>query len=499
MLNVAQVKTLNDPTGENFMEEKELCDRWNFLITIEESYFRQRSRINWLREGDCNTTFFHRLTQLRNSINYIRSFSLPYGEIVTDPIRMGEMAISHFQQLLAPQVSTTLPSSPEWFHQLSDFRCSPIQAASMSIFPSSEEISKTLFKLNKNKSPGPDGLTDGFFKSAWQILGPKLIRSIQSFFVSGFLTPAANATILTLIPKRIGASALSDYRPISCCNTVFKIISKLLVKRLKPLLSSLILPNQTSFVQGRLLVENTVLASEIVHGYHKDRGPKRITLKVDIAKAFDTINWNFIFNLLQGLDIPHDYLSWVYPCVTTSSFMIGFNGTVQGNFRSNRGLRQGDPLSPYMFVMAMNCLSILLNKAAEEGEFGYHHHCKNSKLTYLCFADDLLIFCDGSLRSVKNILQVFHQFSLVSGLSVSIAKTSFFTCGLSPSEVDQITSETGSLKMLSLSDTLEFLFAPKSYLLPIASPWYNKWNGKSTVGQWDHYLLREGFCWSILS
>ncbi|WZZ44961.1 hypothetical protein YC2023_041220 [Brassica napus] len=312
----------------------------------------------------------------------------------------------------------------------------------MSHISSPEEIRCVLFRLNKNKSPGPDGLTSGFFKDSWQILGAEVIRSIQTFFVSGFLPPSSNATILTLVPKRIGASTITNYRPISCCNTLYKVISKLLVKRLKPILPTLILPNQTAFVQGRLLVENTILASEIIHGYHKDRGPKRITLKVDIAKAFDTINWDFIFNLLQGLDIPHKYLVWLYPCVTTPSFMIGFNGTVQGYSRSKRGLRQGDPLFPYLFVMAMNCLSLLLDKAAEEGEFGYHHHCRESKLTHLCFADDLLIFCDGSAESVKNVLQVLHRFKSLSGLSVNISKTSFFTCGLTCLEVAQIATDT---------------------------------------------------------
>lgn len=312
----------------------------------------------------------------------------------------------------------------------------------MSLFSSPEDIRCVLFRLNKNKSPGPDGLTSGFFKDTWQRLGAEVIRSIQTFFVSGFLPPSSNATILTLVPKRIGASTITNYRPISCCNTLFQVISKLVVKRLKPIHPTLILPNQTAFVQGRLLVENTILASEIIHGYHKDRGPKRITLKVDIAKAFDTINWDFIFNLLQGLDIPHKYLLWMYPFVTTPSFMIGFNGTVQGYFRSKRGLRQGDPLSPYLFVMAMNCLSLLLDKAAEEGAFGYHHHYRESKLTHLCFADDLLILCDGSAESVKNVLQVLHRFKSLSGLSVNISKTSFFTCGITCLEAAQIATDT---------------------------------------------------------
>lgn len=443
MLHVAQVNALNFPTPENFKEEKDLHDRWEFLRTIEESYFRQRSRINWLREGDHNTSFFHRLTQLQNSINSIRSFCLSSGEIITDPSMMGAIAVSHFQQLLAPQAYTIEPTSTEWVQSLVPFRCSEAVSFTMSTFPSPEEIKSVLFKLNKNKSPGPDGLTSGFFKESWQILGSEVIRGIQTFFASGILPPSSNATILTLVPKRIGASAISDYRPISCCNTIYKVISKLLVKRLKPILPTLILPNQTAFVQGRLLVENTILASEIIHGYHKDRGPKRITLKVDIEKAFDTVNWSFIFTLLEGLDIPHNYLAWLYPCVTSPSFMIGFNGNVQGYFRSTRGLRQGDPLSPYLFVMAMNCISLLLDKAAADGEFGYHYHCRESKLTHLCFADDLLIFCDGSPESVKNILQVLKNLSLKSGLSVNISKTFFFTCGLTPLEIAQISAETG--------------------------------------------------------
>lgn len=381
--------------------------------------------------------------QVRNSYNSIRSFTLTSGEVITDPLQMGAIAIAHFRQLLAPSTTLTAAVSPLWVQEISAYLCPDEHATTMVKLPTDEEIKRTMFKLNANKAPGPDGLTSGFYKAAWNILGQELTLSIKNFFYTGFLSYAVNSTILSLVPKGIGASAVSDYRPTACCNTTYKLISKLLVKRLKPLLPSLILPNQTAFVQGRLLVENTVLASEIVHGYHRDKGPARITLKVDIAKAFDTIDWGFIFNMLQGINIPIAYLMWLHACVTTPSFMVGFNGTVQGYFRSTRGLRQGDPLSPYLFVMAMNCLSILLDKGAEEGKFGYHHYCKDSKLTHLCFADDLLIFCDGSLQSVKNILQIIQSFTDVSGLAVSITKTSFFSCGIKQPEIDRIISDTG--------------------------------------------------------
>lgn len=169
------------------------------------------------------------------------------------------------------------------------FRCSAEQIQILSTPPSVEEIASTLLKINPNKSPGSDGFTSAFFKASWQIVGQETITAIQKFFQTAFLPTSTNSTILTLVPKKPGASAISDYMPISCCNTTYKAISKMLVKRLKVILPEVILPNQTSFVQGRLLIENTVLASEIVQGYYKLGGPKRITIKVDIAKAFDTI------------------------------------------------------------------------------------------------------------------------------------------------------------------------------------------------------------------
>ncbi|CAA7047414.1 unnamed protein product [Microthlaspi erraticum] len=116
---------------------------------------------------------------------------------------------------------------------------------------------------------------------------------------------------------------------------------------------------------------------------------------------------------------------------------------VEGYFKGKCGLRQGDPLSPYIFVIAMNYLSLILNKAAEEGKFAYHHECDASKLIHLCFADDLLIFMEGSLDSVQNVLQVLHEFQLRSGLAVSVQKSSFFASNIPQEECDLIKFSTG--------------------------------------------------------
>lgn len=278
--------------------------------------------------------------------NSIRFFILPNGDCVSDPVMMGNIAISHFQGILAPTSVPITVSTPQWFTALSSFICNEAQKQALSTAPQSDEITVTFKKLNPNKSPGPDGFSSGFFKATWEILGEEVVQTTSKFFSSGFLPATINATILTMVPKTTGASSIRDYRPISCCTTIYKAISKMLVFRLKPILPRLILPNQTAFVKGRLLIENTILATELVRDYHNSKGPPRITLKVDIAKAFDTLNWDFLFICLSAIQVPQLSLNWLRACVCTTNFTIGFNGTVQGYFKGKRGLRQGDPLSP---------------------------------------------------------------------------------------------------------------------------------------------------------
>lgn len=445
LLQNVQVQALQSPSPRLFEEERQLHEKWIFLRQIEESYFRQNSRVNWLNEEDQNTAYFFMIFQTRSSYNTIRTFMLISGALLSDPFLMSVHAVSHFQNLLGPDILLPLPvaSPADWFRQLSDFSPSQLQVQLMTSIPTAEEIQKLLFKLNPNKAPGPDGLTSAFYKSTWSFLGEEVISAITHFFQQAFLPASTNSTILTLVPKRPGATAITDYRPISCLNTLYKVIARLLVRRIKPLLPSIIVPNQTAFVKGRLIVENTVLAGELVNGYHRKKGPKRITIKVAIAKAFDTLSWEFLFNCLEGLQFPPVLQSWLRACVCTPNFTVGYNGRVHGYFKGKRGLRQGDLLSPYLFVIAMNMLSLMLNKAASDLKIKYHQKCSKSKLTHLCFADDLLIFTEGSLSSVQNVLQVLREFELRSGLAVSVQKSSFFASGLTQQELDEIKVSTG--------------------------------------------------------
>lgn len=383
LLSDVQELALQNPTPMLFQQQKDLQEKWNFLRRIEEAYFRQKSRIFWLQNGDHNIAYFHRVCVTRAAFNSIKSFTIHPGIVITDPATMSNLAVSHFQAILAPVSMPPIIISSVSLQSLLSYRCSQMQKQTLSSLSPPEIIQKAVLALNPNKSPGPDEYTPAFYKSSWSIIGKEVVTAIEKFFASAFLPTSTNSTILAMVPKKPGETYLADYMPISCCNTLYKAISKLLVPKLKPILPDFILPNQTSFVQGRLLLENTILVADLLNGYNEEKGPERIAIKVDIAKAFDTIRWEFIMAVLRSIEVPEIYLRWLQACITTPTFTVGFNGTVQGFFRGKRGVRQGDPLSLYLFVIAMNILSIMLDKAANVGQIDYHFNCEKSKLTHL--------------------------------------------------------------------------------------------------------------------
>lgn len=173
LLQIVQVQALQNPSQTTFQTETDLHQQWNFLRQIEEMYFRQKSRINWLKEGDFNTTYFHRICQTIASYNAIRAFLSSTGIWITDPTEMSAHDVCHFQSVLGPQYyqPPIISSSSQWFTELTSYVFPQSHSELMLSIPTSEEIKSTFFKMNPNKAPGPDGLTSGFFKASWDTVG----------------------------------------------------------------------------------------------------------------------------------------------------------------------------------------------------------------------------------------------------------------------------------------------------------------------------------------
>lgn len=394
---------------------------------IEENFLRQKSRITWLQKGDQNTLFF-KIVQSRASFNLIIQLVLPSGVTITDPNLIKQTAAAHFEDFLKQSPTHNIMVAGPDLSELLDYRC-PAHTTQLLTHPISEAEINVLFSMPSSKAPGPDGFPVEFYRASWSIIKEDFVVAVQSFFMYGFLPRGVNATILTLIPKHDDAREMKDYHPISCCNILYKVISKVLANTLKVLLPELIEPNQCVFVKGRLLLENVLFATELVKDYHKSSIKARSVLKLDISKAFDSVRWTFITDALRAMGIPEMFIHWIYTCLSTAAFSVSVNGELEGFFGSERGLRQGCALFPYLFVIAINVLSKMLNNAAQAGTIDYHPSCSEVNLTHLSFADDLMIFTDGATTSIGGIFEVLAEFADISGLQINPSKSSIFMAG----------------------------------------------------------------------
>ncbi|XP_010544463.1 PREDICTED: uncharacterized protein LOC104817082 [Tarenaya hassleriana] len=309
--------------------------------------------------------------------------------------------------------------------------------------PTAAEVQKTLTSMPNNKAPGPDGYPKEFYVNTWSIVGDGLVKAVQEFFSSGQMLGQINATMISLIPKRTGADSLSDFRPISCCNTIYKIISSILASRLKPILEKLISRNQAAFLKRRLMLENILLAAELIRDYNRPSAQPQAMLKIDIRKAFDTIKWSFITKILHAIGLPTTFVGWIKTCITTPKFSISVNGEPAGYFPGGRGLRQGDPISPYLFILSMEVLSRMLDESARQGKLKPQQGCVDPLITHLSFADDVIIFSAANRESITEIKDVLYQFESFSGLKINQSKSDLFICGLPEAEASNLTSLLG--------------------------------------------------------
>lgn len=360
---------------------------------------------------------------------------------VFDGQELKNMVIRFYTYLQGRSNAAVIPYSIEYIQDIHPYRHDSSRTDLLVAIPSEEEIRSIVFSLPKCKAPGPDGFSSEFFTSSWDIVGRDLISAVRSFFLTSSMPRQTNATVISLIPKIAGASSLSDFRPVSLCNTVYKIISKILSSRLKTITQETVQRNQVGFVKGRQLGENVLLASELVTDFHKRGSITKGCLQVDISKAFDSIEWEFILNILLAFNLPPEFIVWIKTCITSPYYSISLNGELSGFFPGKKGLRQGDPLSSSLFVMAMDILSKELDISVREGKFGAHPSCLDPLVTHLSFADDLLIFFDGTAGSLRGIMQVLRDFQKSTGLALNLRKTCVFVNGDDTEAATNLASE----------------------------------------------------------
>lgn len=220
---------------------------------------------------------------------------------------------------------------------------------------------------------------------------------------------------------------MADYRPISLCTVNYKIIYKILVMRLKKCLGIVISDSQATFVPGRNISDNVLVADELLHALKSKKECQNdyLAIKTDIRKAYDRVELNFLERVMLKLGFDARWVRWIMACIRSVSYEVLINGSPYGNIQPSRGLRQGDPLSPYLFLFCAEVLSQMLTKAETD------HHIHGMKLapncptiSHLLFADDSLFFCRSTRTECEYMVSLFDKYEAASGQKINFAKSS---------------------------------------------------------------------------
>jgi hypothetical protein len=226
-----------------------------------------------------------------------------------------------------------------------------------------------------------------------------------------------NHSFIVLIPKNENPSNFNHFRPISLCNTMYKVISKLLVARLRPLLHKFISPLHSAFIPGRWIIENIVMVQELLHSF-KTRKLKvgMFGVKADLSKAYDRVNWKFLISILNQLGFHPKFINWIEKCMATVSYTLIINGCKVGAINPSKGLRQGNPLSPYLFIICQEILSRIINRAVQRGELSWVRANRTGLVfTHLMHADDVVLFSRAKMTEIKAMEQWVNLYCSWSG------------------------------------------------------------------------------------
>ncbi|XP_071739508.1 uncharacterized protein [Rutidosis leptorrhynchoides] len=327
-LDKLQMELDKDPESRVIREaEADKLKEYNDAVWDEERFLKQKLKIQWLKAGDSNTSYFYKVIKGRANRSRINAIMDRNGILIE-----GSGVVDCFVQHYMSFLGTDQQCVP--LDNLEDLFLNKLSSSKENVMVrpiTEEEVKATIFDIGEDKSPGTDGYSSAFFKKAWDIVGQDVCKAVMDFFRNGQLLTKINHTVLAMLPKVETPSMVNDYSPISCCNVIYKCISKIITARIKGSLNDIVSDNQSTFVPSRRITDNILITQEIMKNYHLDRGVPRCAFKVDIQKDYDTVDWrvgskspeeyNFFLGCIKGFEELNPFIDIVCGRLVTIRYL----------------------------------------------------------------------------------------------------------------------------------------------------------------------------------
>lgn len=317
-----------------------------------------------------------------------------------------------------------------------------------------EEVKEAVFAMHPDKSPRPDGMNPTFYQRLWKIIGKDVIDMCLHILSSGCMPQKLNDTLVVLTPKKNVPEVIGDLRPISVCNVLIKIVTKMLANMMKTILPSITLETQSAFISGRIITDNVVAAFEVNHWMHKKTQGKMgfSALKIDMSKAYDRVERNFLRSMLRKMGFANKWIDWIHLCVSMIKYSFLLSVKKIGLIIPSRGLRKRDPISPYLFLICEEGLSAIIRRREEEGSL---HGCQISRsspsVSHLFFADDSYMFFRATPNEARCIKDCLLTYERATGQHVNFQKSCIHFSSNTSADMAEVVSQILQVQITSSS------------------------------------------------
>ncbi|GJS63622.1 RNA-directed DNA polymerase, eukaryota [Tanacetum coccineum] len=396
----------------------------------------QKAKIQWAVEGDENSKFFHGIVN-RKRVHLSVKGVMVDGEWVDEPNRVKEEFRSHFANRFQDTGVSRCRLNFRFPSRLTADQISDLEKP-----VSSDEIRKAVWSCGENKSPGPDGFTFEFFRKYWDSIGPDMCVAVEWFFRHNSFAKGCNASFITLIPKSQDPKTVSDFRPISLIGSLYKVVTKILAIRLSSVISDLISDVQTAFLPNRQILDGPFIINELL-SWCRHKKQQAMVFKVDFAKAYDSVRWDYLDDVLFSFGFGVKWRSWIKGSLISGMASVLVNGSPTSEFQFHCGLKQGDPLAPYLFILVMESLHLSVSRTVEAGIFTGIKIDSALSISHLFYADDAVFIGEWTDSNLRSIIQMLHCFSLASGLKINLQKSNLLGVGVTGSLVNEAAASIG--------------------------------------------------------